>query len=210
MHKQFSEEQKLPATTSVSHPISSLDSPKRASRSELKQQAVSLINNVFERILKDIDSDAELLLLQYGSAFFEADDTDESDFDILMVSRYSEMEKFMKAEGGSRGHGFDISEVRAHFFFGRFFSELGREPNVEVYAADRARIPQIKLTLATHLQVDLSFAIVSNLEFNRDQNLLLGNSVVAQLDPMDSCSLLEIQAVRGCELIKEFVEQFVP
>ena len=63
---------------------------------------------------------------------------------------------------------------------------------MEVYAADRARIPQIKLILANELHVDISFAVVSNREFKIDQLLIIRSSVVAQLDPMDSCSLLEI------------------
>ena len=116
-------------------------------------------------------------MLQYGSALFEADDTAESDFDVLMVVKYCEMEKFMETE--CKGHGFEVSEVRSQFFFGKFYAELGSEPDVEVYSADRARIPQIKLILAKDLHVDISFAVVSNGEFNRDQLLLLGNSVVA-------------------------------
>ena len=121
-------------------------------------------------------TEIEVLLLQYGSAFFEADDTDESDFDILMVTKYSEIEKFMQRE--YRSHVFEVAEMRSQFFFGKFFAELVTEPEVEVYAADRARIPQIKLIVANELHVDISFAVVSNREFKRDQLLILGNNLV--------------------------------
>ena len=69
----------------------------------------------------------DLLLLQYGSAYFEADETQESDFDILMVVKYREIRQFMH-EAESRSHGFEITEARSLFFFGRFFEELSREP----------------------------------------------------------------------------------
>ena len=62
-------------------------------RSGLKSRVIQIINTVYERVLPSIE--AKVLLLQYGSAFFEADDTEESDFDILMVAKYSDMEKFM-------------------------------------------------------------------------------------------------------------------
>ena len=64
------------------------------------------------------------------------------------------------------------------------------ENGVEAYAADHARIPQIKLVIASDLHVDVSFAIVGNSEFNR--TVLSGVSIVSQLEPLDNCSLLEI------------------
>ena len=68
---------------------------------------------------------------------------------------------------------FDASDARNHFFFGKFYSELGNEKDVEVYSADHARIPQIKLILEDYLHVDISFAVVSNTEF------ILGDSIVS-------------------------------
>ena len=120
MIKYFAEEQ-----TSVSG-----DSQKQEKRSALKQRVVTIINTVYERLLKRIipGTEIEVLLLQYGSAFFEADDTDESDFDILMVTKYSEIEKFMQKE--YRSHVFEVAEMRSQFFFGKFFAELVTEPEV--------------------------------------------------------------------------------
>ena len=47
---------------------------------------------------------SEFLLLSYGGSFFNADDTEESDYDILMVVKLSDMEAFMQSEfGGKRG-----------------------------------------------------------------------------------------------------------
>ena len=36
-----------------------------------------------------------ILLLPYGSAFFEADDTEDSDYDILMVVKQEDMQRWM-------------------------------------------------------------------------------------------------------------------
>lgn len=144
-------------------------------------------------------------MLQYGSAFFEADDTEESDFDILMVAKSNEMTKFMESDDMNT---FDATDIRNKFFFGRFFVELGQEDGVEVYAADQARIPQIKLIIEERLHVDISFAVVSNTEFSG--SVLLGNSVASQLSPLDDCTMLELHAVSCCEVIKDFVLQYVP
>ena len=155
-------------------------------RGALKSRVVSIINSVYERVLNEkpdtcgaaIEENtarpAEILLLQYGSAFFEADDTEESDFDILMVAKYEDLENFME-QSGYRGS-FEASEVRSRFFFGRFYDDIASENEVEAYAADHARIPQIKLIIENYLHVDISFAVVSNTEFSR---VVLGDSVVS-------------------------------
>ena len=127
-------------------------------RGALKSRVVSLINSVYERVLwekpdnkieggdasraaieENTARPAEILLLQYGSAFFEADDTEESDFDILMVAKNQDLENFME-QSGYRGS-FEASEVRSRFFFGRFYDDIASEREVEAYAADHARIP---------------------------------------------------------------------
>ena len=62
-------------------------------------------------------------------------------------------------------------EIRNQFFFGTFFEAIvnegedpHREIDLQVYSADNARIPQIKLILNNELHVDISFAIVNNAE----------------------------------------------
>ena len=61
----------------------------------------------------------EVVLLQYGSAYFEADDTEESDFDILMVCKSSELESFVRSSSPSLVT-IEASEMRSIFFFGVF------------------------------------------------------------------------------------------
>ena len=50
----------------------------------ITQQANSLLHN-------ETSPHLDILLLQYGSAYFEAD-TDSSDFDLLMVVKYKSVE----------------------------------------------------------------------------------------------------------------------
>lgn len=186
----------------------SSQSEKTSRRASLKQQIVAIIKTVYDQLMSQtegVQPQPEVLLLQYGSAFFEADDTDESDFDILLVAKFDEMSKYMEKVTGAATS--DIADIRNKFFFGAFFTLIGKQSGVEAYAADLARIPQIKLILEDALYIDLSFAVVSNSEFSR--NVLLGNSVVAQLNPLDSCTMLELQAVSCCEVIKDYVLQFV-
>ena len=96
----------------------------------------------------------------------------------------------MEREYSSVRSGFEVNEIRTHFFFGNFYRELGLENEIEVYAANHARIPQLKLIIANFLHVDISFAVVNNSEINRV--LFLEGSVVSQLEPLDNCSLLEL------------------
>ena len=56
------------------------------------------MNTACEKLLKQTCTDDKpgevrdrILLLQYGSAFLEADDTDNSDFDVLMVAKNVDM-----------------------------------------------------------------------------------------------------------------------
>ena len=47
----------------------------------------------------------------------------------------------MEREYSNVRSGFEVNEIRTHFFFGNFYRELGLEAEIEVYAANHARIP---------------------------------------------------------------------
>ena len=54
--------------------------------------------------------------------------------------------------------------------------------------------------------VDISFALVNNHDIN---TVVIQGSIVSQLEPSDQCSHEELQTVRRCELIKEYVSRYV-
>ena len=58
------------------------------------------------------------------------------------------------------------------------------------------------MVVENELFVDISFAVVSNKDFNEVQ---LGESLVGSLIGMDECSLHSLQAVLICEKVKELV-----
>ena len=83
---------------------------------------MTYINEAFEKVMRSVDgsnSAEEVVLLQYGSAYFEADDTEESDFDILMVCKSLDLESFVRSSSPSVVT-MEASEMRSIFFFGAF------------------------------------------------------------------------------------------
>ena len=66
--------------------------------------------------------------MQYGSAFFEADDAQDSDFDILMVAKNDDMQAFMNSkQASSNGHMesiYEASDMRSRFFFTDLYNQL--------------------------------------------------------------------------------------
>jgi hypothetical protein len=80
---------------------------------------INIINTVYQRVLFQLGIlyQNEILLLQYGSSYFQADNTKESDFDILIVAKLVDMQNFMGHYRGILG-GLKVSEMRTHFFFG--------------------------------------------------------------------------------------------
>ena len=83
--------------------------------------------------------------------------------------------------------------MRTQFFFGVFYKELSLESEVEVFPAERALIPQIKVIMENFLHADISFAVVSNSEIVTQY--FFANSV-SFLEPSDECSFRELQAIR--------------
>ena len=60
------------------------------------------------------------------------------------------------------------------------------------------------MVLQKYLHIDISFAVVKNLELNdvfTDAN--------PYLEPLDSLSQVELQSFRCCELIKEYVQKYI-
>ena len=51
-----------------------------------------------------------------------------------MVVKQAEMQNFMSRFYNNTEGDFQVDETREHFFFGKFYAELGLERDVEVYS----------------------------------------------------------------------------
>ena len=91
---------------------------------------ISYITQLANNLLHNGDSpDLDILLLQYGSAYFEAD-TASSDFDLLMVVKYKSVENLF-----GDGEPFEIEQIRKEFFFGSFADKLKSQADLMVFSA---------------------------------------------------------------------------
>ena len=101
-----------------------------------KQKVISYITQVANNLLhQGKKPQLDILLLQYGSAFFEAD-TDQSDFDLLMVVKYKSIEPLFGDDDC-----FEIDPIRKEFFFGMFAEKLKLKEDLLVFSAENARNP---------------------------------------------------------------------
>lgn len=127
-------------------------------KSALKVQAIAHIKGAVSTLLKKPTE--TILLLQFGSAFFKADDHAESDFDVVLVLQFRELKETYPTMTTT-------DEMRLAFFFDYLAAAL-ESPNCAIFPVRAAKNPILKLHLATkessphRLWVDLSFAIVAN------------------------------------------------
>ena len=77
--------------------------------------------------------------------------------------------------------------MRETFFFDKFQSNLKTVDRLFVFAAKQAKVPQLKIVIDDELIADLSIAFVDNSQFKLEY-ILLGQSVVKQLNPVDTIS----------------------
>jgi hypothetical protein len=97
------------------------------------------------------------LILQFGSAYFKADDLPSSDFDIVLILQFNKLKDAYPSLTTT-------VEMRHQFFFKTLAKAL-RSDHVQIYPVQQARNPILKICFIYEkgeLWVDLSFAIVAN------------------------------------------------
>jgi hypothetical protein len=147
------------------------------------------------------ESNLDVLILQFGSSFFDAD-TDESDFDMVLVLRYKSLKE-------SRPELTSTEAMREFFFFGTFTNALSSF-DCQTFPVKNARNPILKVKVTdssaqTYLFVDMSFAIVAN-SYSLETEAIFTKDVVGELQPIDEVSSNCIRAVRICQTIKDSIE----
>ena len=133
------------------HSNKSSDEPSKRTAKDL---SISHIKQTTANLLK-IHTDS-ILILQFGSAFFKADDLLSSDFDIVLVLMFHSIKDTLSLT--------TTEEMRDQFFFKTLARAL-RTEHILVYPVQQARNPILKICFnhdKTQLWVDLSFSIVAN------------------------------------------------
>lgn len=164
--------------------------PLDSFKKELKDHAIKKIKETLARLFAHSKFNPEdVLILQFGSASFKADDLVASDFDIVLVLQYKQVKEAFPNLCTT-----DI--MRDSFFFGGFAKAL-RSEEFRIYPVKSARNPILKVHLISdkgELDIDISFALVANSSLT----LASDDSMVNELQPIDSISQNCVMAVRVC------------
>jgi hypothetical protein len=80
---------------------------------------------------------SSVLVLQFGSAFFKADELSESDFDVALILQYKVIKDAYNGINST-------DEMRETFFFGTLARSLKTE-QVSVFPVSNAKNPILKL-----------------------------------------------------------------